>query len=91
VFRRPRHAIAQTLNHYERSNLPLAELEPKAARRPDGQAQTKEEGSVKPQHYEISFNRHFYPSTPPRPLEAVDADLKQSEERFMHLLKEVTA
>ena len=41
--------------------------------------------------YEINFNRHFYRYTPPRPLEAIDADLKQSEERFMRLLKEVTA
>jgi type I restriction enzyme M protein len=41
--------------------------------------------------YEINFNRHFYCYTPPRPLEAIDADLKQSEEKFMRLLKEVTA
>ncbi len=41
--------------------------------------------------YEINFNRHFYRYTPPRPLEAIDADLKQSEEQFMRLLKEVTA
>ncbi len=41
--------------------------------------------------YEINFNRHFYRYTPPRPLEAIDTDLKQSEENFMRLLKEVTS
>jgi type I restriction enzyme M protein len=41
--------------------------------------------------YEINFNRHFYRYTPPRPLEAIDADLKKAEEEIMRLLKEVTA
>ena len=41
--------------------------------------------------YEVNFNRHFYRYDAPRPLEAIDADLKQSEERFMRLLQEVTA
>jgi len=36
-------------------------------------------------------NRHFYRYSPPGPLEAIDSDLKQSEENFMRLLKEVTA
>jgi type I restriction enzyme M protein len=40
--------------------------------------------------YEINFNRHFYRYTPPRELEAIDADLKGSEAEFMRLLKEVT-
>jgi type I restriction enzyme M protein len=40
--------------------------------------------------YEISFNRHFYRYTPPRPLEAIDADLKQAEEEILRLLREVT-
>ena len=40
--------------------------------------------------YEINFNRHFYRYTPPRPLEAIDADLKQSEAKIVRLLKEVT-
>ena len=30
--------------------------------------------------YEINFNRHFLPLRAPRPLEAIDADLKRSEE-----------
>jgi len=40
--------------------------------------------------YEINFNRHFYKYTPPRPLEEIDADLKQAEEEIMRLLREVT-
>jgi type I restriction enzyme M protein len=41
--------------------------------------------------YEINFNRHFYRYTTPRPLEAIDADLKTAEEEIFWLLKEVTA
>ena len=40
--------------------------------------------------YEINFNRHFYKYTPPRPLEAIDAELKEAEEEIMRLLREVT-
>ncbi|TAJ91531.1 MAG: SAM-dependent DNA methyltransferase [Gammaproteobacteria bacterium] len=40
--------------------------------------------------YEINFNRHFYKYTPPRPLEIIDAELKQAEEAIMRLLREVT-
>ena len=40
--------------------------------------------------YEINFNRHFYRYTPPRPLEEIDAELKQAEEKILRLLKEVT-
>jgi len=39
--------------------------------------------------YEINFNRHFYKYTPPRPLEAIDADLKKVEEEIWRLLREV--
>ncbi|MEI6783686.1 MAG: type I restriction-modification system subunit M N-terminal domain-containing protein [Verrucomicrobiota bacterium] len=41
--------------------------------------------------YDINFNRHYYRYTAPRDLAEIDADLKQSEENFMRLLKEVTA
>ena len=41
--------------------------------------------------YEINFNRHFYIYTPPRPLEAIDSELKEAEEEIMRLLREVTA
>ena len=40
--------------------------------------------------YEINFNRHFYQYTPPRPLEEIDAELKQAEEQILRLLREVT-
>ena len=40
--------------------------------------------------YEINFNRPFYKYTPPRPLEEIDAELKQAEEEIMRLLREVT-
>ncbi|WP_428274194.1 type I restriction-modification system subunit M [Candidatus Palauibacter sp.] len=40
--------------------------------------------------YEINFNRHFYKFTPPRPLDMIDAELKQAEEEVMRLLREVT-
>jgi len=40
--------------------------------------------------YEINFNRHFYKYTPPRPLEVIDAELKQAEEEIKRLLREVT-
>ena len=41
--------------------------------------------------YEINFNRHFYKYTPPRPLEEIDAELKEAEEEIVRLLREVTA
>jgi len=41
--------------------------------------------------YEINFNRHFYRFTPPRSLEAIDADLKLAEAEIVRLLQEVTA
>jgi type I restriction enzyme M protein len=40
--------------------------------------------------YEINFNRYFYKYTPPRPLEEIDAELKQVEDEVMRLLREVT-
>ena len=40
--------------------------------------------------YEINFNRQFYKYTPPRPLEVIDAELKEAEEEILRLLREVT-
>jgi len=40
--------------------------------------------------YEINFNRHFYRYMPPRPLDAIDADLKTAEDEILRLLNEVT-
>lgn len=38
--------------------------------------------------YEINFNRYFYKYTPPRPLEEIEADLKQIEAEIQELLQE---
>jgi type I restriction enzyme M protein len=40
--------------------------------------------------YEINFNRYFYKYTPPRPLEEIEADLKQIEKEIAEMLAEVT-
>ena len=40
--------------------------------------------------YEINFNRHFYMYIPPRPLEEIDAELKEAEVEIARLLQEVT-
>ncbi|MBN8490992.1 MAG: SAM-dependent DNA methyltransferase [Burkholderiales bacterium] len=41
--------------------------------------------------YEIPLNRHFYVYEPPRPLEAIEADIKALESDIIKLLGEVTA
>ncbi|MBN1488046.1 MAG: SAM-dependent DNA methyltransferase [Anaerolineae bacterium] len=40
--------------------------------------------------YEINFNRYFYTFTLPRPLEEIDADIKEMEAEIVRLLGEVT-
>jgi len=40
--------------------------------------------------YEINFNRYFYRYEPPRPLEEIDADIKQLEAEIAEMLSEVT-
>jgi len=40
--------------------------------------------------YEINFNRYFYKYVPPRPLEEIDAELRQVEREIQELLREVT-
>ena len=40
--------------------------------------------------YEIPLTRHFYVYTPPRPLEEIDAEIKQLEQEIQELLREVT-
>ena len=40
--------------------------------------------------YEIPLTRHFYTYTPPRPLDEIDAELKQLEAEIQDLLAEVT-
>ncbi len=41
--------------------------------------------------YEISFNLHFYRYTAPRPLEAIDAELKEAEDEIARLIRDVIA
>jgi type I restriction enzyme M protein len=40
--------------------------------------------------YEIPFNRHFYVFQPPRPLSAIDADLKACTDRILNLIGGLT-
>jgi len=40
--------------------------------------------------YEINFNRYFYKYEPPRPLEEIEADLKEIEQEIADMLAEVT-
>ncbi|MES2463063.1 MAG: class I SAM-dependent DNA methyltransferase [Armatimonadota bacterium] len=40
--------------------------------------------------YEIPFNRHFYVFQPPRPLSAIDADLKQTTNRILTMIGGLT-
>ncbi len=40
--------------------------------------------------YEIPLTRHFYKYVPPRPLEEIDAGIKQLEAEIQELLREVT-
>ena len=41
--------------------------------------------------YEINFNRHFYKFVPPRPLAEIDADLKQTTDRILEMIKGLSA
>lgn len=40
--------------------------------------------------YEINFNRYFYRYTPPRPLEAIEAEIRDVEREIADLLAEMT-
>jgi type I restriction enzyme M protein len=37
--------------------------------------------------YEIPFNRHFYVFEPPRPLDAIDADLRTCTDRIKAMIE----
>jgi len=39
--------------------------------------------------YEINFNRYFYRYTPPRPLEEIEADIREIERDLLTMLREV--
>jgi type I restriction enzyme M protein len=40
--------------------------------------------------YEINFNRYFYRYTPPRPIEAIEDDIRGLEADILRMLAEVT-
>ncbi len=40
--------------------------------------------------YEINFNRYFYEYRPPRPLEAIEADIRAVEQDILAMLRDVT-
>jgi hypothetical protein len=40
---------------------------------------------------EIPFNRHFYVFTPPRPLDVIDAELKQVTDRILAMIGGLSA
>ncbi|MBC7191791.1 class I SAM-dependent DNA methyltransferase [Marinobacter sp.] len=51
----------------------------------------EKDGEVGIVGFEIPFNRHFYEFTPPRPLDEIDADLKQCTNRIKQMIEELSA
>ncbi|WP_339867535.1 class I SAM-dependent DNA methyltransferase [Pseudohongiella nitratireducens] len=49
------------------------------------------DGEVGVVGFEIPFNRHFYVFKPPRPLEEIDADLKECTDRIKQMIEELSA
>jgi len=49
-----------------------------------------QDGEVGLVGYEINFNRYFYRYTPPRPLEAIEADIRAVESDIVRMLAEIT-
>jgi type I restriction enzyme M protein len=45
---------------------------------------------VGPVGYEINFNRYFYRYKPPRPLEEIEAEIRDAERDILRMLAEVT-
>jgi type I restriction enzyme M protein len=41
--------------------------------------------------YEIPFNRHFYVFKPPRPLSEIDNELKQTTDKILQMIKDLSA
>jgi type I restriction enzyme M protein len=49
----------------------------------------EKDGQVGIVGYEINFNRYFYKYVPPRPLEEIEAEIRQVEKDIMRMLREV--
>src|SRR5439155_23653820 len=47
------------------------------------------DGKVGKVGYEINFNRYFYKYQPPRPLEAIEADIRAVEKDILEMLRDV--
>ncbi|SEP19486.1 type I restriction-modification system subunit M [Aquisalimonas asiatica] len=57
----------------------------------DESKKDEKDGEVGIVGYEIPFNRHFYVFKPPRPLEEIDADLKECTDRIKQMIEELSA
>ncbi len=56
----------------------------------DTSKRDEKDGKVGLIGYEINFNRYFYRYTPPRPLEEIEADIRDIERDIVRMLAEVT-
>ena len=56
----------------------------------DTSKRDEKDGEVGIVGYEINFNRYFYRYQPPRPLEAIEADIRTIEKDIVRMLAEVT-
>ncbi|MDN7126471.1 SAM-dependent DNA methyltransferase [Pseudidiomarina sp. 1APR75-33.1] len=57
----------------------------------DESKRDEQDGDVGIVGFEIPFNRHFYVFEPPRPLEEIDADLKQCTDKIKQMIEELSA
>jgi type I restriction enzyme M protein len=53
------------------------------------QVRDQKDGEVGKVGYEINFNRYFYEYKPPRPLEEIEAEIRELEGEIMEMLREV--
>ena len=56
----------------------------------DTERRDPKDGQVGIVGYEINFNRYFYRYTPPRPLEEIEADVREIEKDIVRMLAEIT-
>ncbi len=56
----------------------------------DDSKRDEKDGQVGIVGYEIPFNRHFYVYTPPRPLEEIDRDLKETTDRIKAMIERLS-
>jgi len=56
----------------------------------DTRKRDEKDGEVGIVGYEINFNRYFYRYTPPRPLEEIEAGIREVEKDIVHMLAEMT-